>query len=69
MKKKVCKVTCVIMCAVCIWAIYLCMKVITEPVSGFVDLRSLALAIYGGVGAVTAIIAFITGKIGWSSKE
>lgn len=67
MKRVVCKVVCVIMSVICLFTIYLCVKVITEiPV--FVDLRSVSLVIYGGVGLVTAMIAFVTGKIGWKNN-
>lgn len=68
MKKKVCKVISVIMCGICICTVVLCAKVLNEPVHGFLDFRDLAMAIYGGVGIIAAIIAFITGKIGWSNK-
>lgn len=68
MKKTVCKVISVIMCTICICAIVLCVKVFSEPTHGFIDFSSLAYAVYGGVGIVSAIIAFVTGKIGWKSK-
>ena len=56
------------MVAICIFAVVLCVKVINEPVRGFLDFRDLAFAIFGGVGVVSAIIAFITGKIGWEKQ-
>ena len=45
MKKMVCKVISVIMCVICIYAIVMCVKVINEPVRGFLDFRDLAFAI------------------------
>ena len=69
MKKIVCRVISVIMCATCICAIVLCVKVFNEPVRGFLDFRDLAFAIFGGVGIVAAIIAYITGKMGWKSEN
>ena len=68
MKKTICKVISIIMVAICIFAVVLCVKVINEPVRGFLDFRDLALAIFGGVGVVSAIIAFISGKIGWKKQ-
>ena len=68
MKKNICRVISILMVAIRIFAIVLCVKVINEPVRGFLDFRDLAFAIFGGVGVVSAIIAFITGKIGWAKK-
>ena len=68
MKKTICRVISVIMLAFCIFAFAMCVKVFTESTQGFVDLRTFAYAIYGGVGVVSAIVAFITGKIGWTKQ-
>ena len=68
MKKTICKVISIIMVAICIFAVVLCVNVINEPVRGFLDFRDLAFAIFGGVGVVSAIIAFITGMIGWKKQ-
>lgn len=68
MKKIVCRAISIIMVAVCIFTVVLCVKVINEPVRGFLDFRDLAFAIFGGVGVASAILAFITGKIGWKKK-
>lgn len=68
MKKNICRVISILMVAICIFAVVLCVKVINEPVRGFLDFRDLAFAIFGGVGVVSAIIAFVTGKIGWAKK-
>ena len=57
------------MCVTCIFAVVLCVKVFNEPVRGFLDFRDLAFAIFGGVGIVAAIIAYITGKTGWKSEN
>lgn len=69
MKKMVCKVISVIMCVICIYAIVMCVKVINEPVRGFLDFRDLAFAIFGGVGLLSGIVAFFIGKKGWNSKS
>ena len=68
MKKTICKVISIIMVAICIFAFALCVKVFVEPTHGFLDFSTLAYAIYGGVGVISAIIAFITGKIGWKKQ-
>lgn len=68
MKKTICKVVSAIMIVVCAVALGLCIKVSFEPVRGFLDMRSLGYVIFGGVGAISAIIAFITGKIGWAKE-
>ena len=69
MKKIVCRVISVIMCAICVCTIVLCVKVINEPVRGFLDFRDIAFVIFGGAGIMAAIIAYITGKIGWKSEN
>ncbi|MBQ3138254.1 MAG: hypothetical protein IJB68_01925 [Ruminococcus sp.] len=69
MKKNICKVISVIMLGICIYAIVLCIKVVDTPVHGFLDFTDLALMIFVGVSIVSAIVAFITGKIGWANKS
>ena len=65
MKKTICRVLSIIMFAICIVSFALCVRVYFEPVRGFLDMRDLGYAIFGGAGVISAIIAFITGKIGW----
>lgn len=65
MKKTICKVISVIMCAVFIYAIIALIRTAFEPVYGFVDLSGFVMAIDIAVGIVAAIIAYFTGRIGW----
>ncbi len=65
MKKTICKVISVIMCAVFIYAIIALIRTAFEPVYGFLDFSGFAMAIDIAVGLVAAIIAYFTGKAGW----
>ena len=65
MKKIICKVISIVMCIICICAIVLCIRVVDAPVYGLLDFRDIAFAIYGGIGILSAIIAYFTGKNGW----
>lgn len=65
MKKTICKVFSVIMCAVFIYAIIALIRTAFEPVYGFLDLSGFAMAIDIAVGIVAAIIAYFTGRISW----
>ncbi len=65
MKKTICKVISVIMGAVFIYAIAGCIRTAFAPVYGFMDFSSHARAVDISVGLTAAVIAYLTGRIGW----